>query len=86
MIISWDEEAWHDYVDLQNEDKKFVKRINALIKDIERNGTQGIGKAEPLKYVEGGWFSRRIDKANRLVFRIKDSKLEILQCKSHYNK
>ena len=85
MIISWDEEAWADYVDWQNEDKKTLKRINSLIKDIQRNGTQGIGKAEPLKYIKGGWYSRRIDKMNRLVVRIRGQNLEILQCKEHYD-
>ena len=84
MIVAWDEEAWSDYIYWQGQDKKTLKRINELIKDIQRNGTQGLGKAEPLKYVFGGWYSRRIDKSNRLVFRIKENRLEILQCKEHY--
>lgn len=85
MIIAWGEAAWADYVYWQGQDKKILKRINELIKDIQRNGTKGLGKAEPLKYVTGGWHSRRIDKCHRLVFRIKENRLEILQCKEHYS-
>ena len=62
--------------------KKTLKKINSLIKDVERNGLQGIGKSEPLKY-RHGW-SRRIDKANRLVFDIKDGCLYIASCRGHY--
>lgn len=85
MIIAWGEAAWADYVYWQGQDKKILKRINELIKDIQCNGTKGLGKAEPLKYVTGGWYSRRIDKCHRLVFRIKENRLEILQCKEHYS-
>mgnify|MGYP002753149924 FL=1 len=62
----WSDEAWEDYLYWQEQDKKTLKKINSLIKDIERNGLQGIGKSEPLKYRDG--WSRRIDKENRLVF------------------
>lgn len=64
----WSDEAWEDYIYWQTQDRKTLKRINKLIKDIERNGCDGIGKAEPLKY-RSGW-NRRIDKENRLVFDI----------------
>lgn len=57
MIVAWDEEAWSDYIYWQGQDKKTLKRINELIKDIQRNGTQGLGKAESLKYVFGGWYN-----------------------------
>lgn len=78
----WSDQAWDDYVYWQSQDRKTLKKVNTLIKDIERNGTQGIGKAEPLKY-RSGW-SRRIDKENRLVFDIIDGKLMIASCRGHY--
>lgn len=62
-----------------------MKRINSLIKDIERNGYQGIGKSEPLKGDLQGYWSKRIDNVNRLVFRIHEGILEIISCKSHYD-
>lgn len=73
MHKEWSDEAWEDYLYWQSQDKKTLKKINDLIEDIERNGLQGIGKSEPLKY-RSGW-SRRIDKTNRLVFDIRDGKL-----------
>ncbi|WP_432718900.1 Txe/YoeB family addiction module toxin [Pectinatus frisingensis] len=86
MIKVWDDEAWEDYISWQTKDKKTLKRINALIKDIERNGClTGIGKPESLKYDLQGWYSRRIDEKNRLVYRIKDKHIEIAQCRNHYN-
>lgn len=78
----WSDDAWDDYIYWQSQDKKTLKKINDLIKDIERNGTQGIGKSERLKY-RSGW-SRRIDKENRLVFDIIDGKLLIASCRGHY--
>jgi len=84
MKKTWFDEAWNDYVYWQTEDKKTLKRVNLLIKDIERNGYDGIGKPEPLKGNLSGFWSRRIDDANRLVYRIKDRKIEILSCKGHY--
>ena len=80
----WDEEAWKDYLYWQTQDKKTLKRINTLIKDIERNNFTGIGKPEPLKGNYSGFWSRRIDDSNRIVYRIKNGKLEIAQCKGHY--
>jgi toxin YoeB len=69
MIKVWDDEAWEDYVWWQTEDKKTLKKINSLIKDIERNGVlEGIGKPEALKHEFAGWYSRRIDSSNRLVY------------------
>ena len=82
----WFDEAWDDYVSWQREDKKTLKRINALVKDIERgNGFDGIGKPEPLRGNLSGFWSRRIDDANRLVYRVKDGVLEIVSCKRHYD-
>lgn len=78
-------EAWDDYINWQAEDKKILKRINALLKDIDRNDCLvGIGKPENLKYDLKGWYSRRIDDKNRLVYRLKDNCIKIAQCKNHY--
>lgn len=86
MRTVWFDEAWDDYVSWQREDKKTLKRINALVKDIERgNGFDGIGKPEPLRGNLSGFWSRRIDDANRLVYRVKDGVLEIVSCKGHYD-
>ena len=81
----WQDEAWDDYLYWQTQDKKTLKRINQLVQDIERNGNDGIGKPEPLKGDLQGYWSRRIDDTNRLVYRIKDGRIEIAQCRSHYN-
>lgn len=80
----WDEEAWEDYLYWQTQDRKNLKRINLLIQDIDRNGYSGIGKPEPLKGNMQGYWSRRIDEANRLVYRINGGKIEIIQCRTHY--
>lgn len=85
MIKTWAEDAWDDYLYWQAVDKKILKRINMLIKDIDRNGITGIGKPEPLKYSLSGCWSRRITDAHRLIYRIVDNKtIEILQCRFHY--
>ena len=80
----WFDEAWEDYLYWQTQDKKTLKRINQLIRDVERGNFDGIGKPEPLKGELSGFWSRRIDDVNRLVYRIKDGRLEILSCKGHY--
>ena len=84
MIKSWDDEAWEDYLYWQGQDKKTLKRINLLLKDIDRNGYVGIGKPEPLTGDLNGYWSRRIDSFNRIVYRIKENIIEIIQCGSHY--
>ena len=84
MIKIWHDEAWEDYLYWQSQDKKTLKRINLLIQDISRNGYTGIGKPEPLKGDLAGWWSRRIDDSNRLVYRINNGRLEIAQCRTHY--
>lgn len=81
----WFDEAWEDYTYWQTQDKKTLKRINGLIRDIERDGCEGIGKPEPLRGDLSGFWSRRIDETNRLVYRITGDILEILSCKGHYN-
>jgi toxin YoeB len=84
MIKVWSDHAWEDYLYWQTEDKKILKRINQLIKDIDRNGYEGIGKPEPLKYELQGYWSRRIDDEHRLVYRIVDNNIEIVSCRLHY--
>jgi toxin YoeB len=84
VIKLWQDEAWEDYLYWQTQDKKTLKRINKLLQDIERNGYNGIGKPEPLKHDFSGCWSVKIDEKNRLVFRIDDDKLVIVQCGSHY--
>lgn len=81
----WQNEAWEDYLYWQSQDKKTLKRINQLIKDIDRNVYSGVGKPEPLKGDLSGWWSRRIDNTNRLIYRIKNNQIEIAQCRSHYS-
>ena len=81
----WAPEAWDDYVWWQTQDKKTLRRINALVKDIERNGADsGIGKPEPLRGDLSGFWSRRIDEQNRLVYRVVGLSIEIASCRSHY--
>lgn len=77
-------EAWDDYVYWQGQDKKVLKRINLLIKDMMRDAYSGIGKPEPLKGSLSGWWSRRIDSANRIVYRLDDNLLVIAECRTHY--
>ena len=84
MIKVWSDHAWEDYLYWQTQDKKILKRINQLIKDIDRNGYEGIGKPEPLKYELQGYWSRRIDDEHRLVYRIVDNNIEIVSCRFHY--
>lgn len=81
----WSGNSWEEYLYWQENDKKILKKINSLIKDIERNGElNGIGKPEALKNNWQGWYSRRIDEKNRLIYRIFENSIEIAQCKSHY--
>jgi len=80
----WYDSAWEDYLYWQTHDKKTLRRIDQLLKDIDRNGYEGIGKPEPLKHDFAGWWSRRIDEANRIVYRVKMDHIEIAQCGSHY--
>ncbi|EQM95176.1 Txe/YoeB family addiction module toxin [Oxalobacter paraformigenes] len=88
----WTDNAWEDYLYWQQQDKKTLKRIHILLKDIERNHEEtgdesvGIGKPEPLKYELQGFWSRRIDEENRLVYRVNNDVIEILSCKTHYKK
>ncbi|MBE6628539.1 MAG: Txe/YoeB family addiction module toxin [Ruminococcaceae bacterium] len=78
------ENAWEEYLYWQTQDKKTLKRINQLLQDISRNGFEGIGKPEPLKGDFSGFWSRRIDETNRIVYRLSGKNIEIIQCKGHY--
>lgn len=73
------------YVYWQSQDKKTIKKINLLLQDICRNGYDGIGKPEPLKGDRSGFWSRRIDDSNRIVYRVTEDAVEIIQCKGHYD-
>lgn len=86
MIKSWADLAWEDYLYWQEQDKRTLKKINSLIKDIDRNGYNCIGKVEPLKGDLTGYYSVRIDQTNRMVFKIDGDTLYIAQCRTHYNK
>ena len=81
----WFSKAWDDYLYWQLENKQILRRINQLVKDIERNPFRGIGKPEPLKGELSGFWSRRIDNVHRLVYRINHEFIEILSCKGHYD-
>jgi len=85
MKINFTEIGWREYLYWESQDKKTLRRINNLIDDIGRNGHDGIGKPEPLRNDMSGWWSRRIDEKNRLVYRLIDGDIvEISQCKGHY--
>ena len=79
------DESWEDYIYWQNIDKKKLKRINDLLKDIARNPFDKIGKPEPLKHKYAGFWSRRIDDEHRLIYRYENNKIHILKCRFHYD-
>ena len=82
--LAWTQEAWADYVYWQTQDRKTLKRINALIADTLRTPFEGIGKPEPLRENLSGFWSRRIDQANRLVYAVDAEQVTILSCRYHY--
>ena len=81
----WSDNAWEDYLYWQEQDKKTLRRINQLLKDIDRNAYVGIGKPEPLKHEHQGYWSRRIDDIHRLIYRIANNQIKIAQCRAHYD-
>ncbi|MCR5662278.1 MAG: Txe/YoeB family addiction module toxin [bacterium] len=84
--IIWSDDAWADYLYWQSQDKKTLKRINLLVKDIERNGVlHGIGDPEALKGNLQGEYSRRINDKDRLVYHLESNRIYIAQCRGHYN-
>lgn len=84
MRLLWDESAWEDYLYWQSQDKKTLRRVNQLIQDAQRNPFSGIGKPEPLKNHNGYW-SRRIDETNRLVYKQEGDCIIIAACRGHYS-
>ncbi len=82
--LIFDSVAWEDYIYWQTQDKKTLKKINQLLKDIERNEYDGIGKPEQLSGNLSSYWSRRIDEKNRLIYRIENDMIEILECRTHY--
>ena len=85
MGLLWEDRAWDDYLYWQNRDKKTLKRINAIIKDIQRSPYEGLGKPEPLKHNLAGWWSRRIDEVNRIVYYEHEGVIYIVACRDHYD-
>ncbi|PKG37140.1 Txe/YoeB family addiction module toxin [Psychromonas sp. Urea-02u-13] len=83
-LLAWTDEAWDDYVYWQGQDRKTIKRVNKLISDAKRSPFEGIGKPEPLKENLSGFWSRRIDETNRLVYAVADKHLTIISCRYHY--
>ncbi|WP_205620281.1 Txe/YoeB family addiction module toxin [Salinivibrio socompensis] len=83
-LLCWTDDAWRDYVYWQSQDRKTLKRINTLILDVKRTPFEGIGKPEALKENLTGFWSRRIDDTNRLVYAVDDTSITILSCRYHY--
>ena len=84
MKLKWDEEAWSDYLYWQTQDKKTLKKINSLLTDAMRDPFEGIGKPEPLKHRSGYW-SRRIDEKNRVIYKVEGDSLIIAAVRGHYD-
>ncbi len=83
-LLCWTDEAWDDYIYWQSQDKKTLKRINKLIADVKRSPFEGIGKPESLKENLAGFWSRRVDETNRLVYAVEDSSITVISCRYHY--
>ena len=83
-LLTWTDDAWEDYLYWQTQDKKTLKRINKLINDVKRSPFQGIGKPELLKENLSGFWSRRIDDTNRLVYAVDELAITIISCRYHY--
>ena len=84
MRLVWTADAWSDYLHWQTTDRKMLKRVNQLLRDVLRDPFEGIGKPEPLKYGADGAWSRRITQEHRLVYMLSDGDLVILQARYHY--
>ena len=84
MNLLFTDEAWNDYLHWQQADKKILKKINRLIKDIKRNPYEGTGKPEPLRYELQGCWSRRINKEHRVVYEVLPDQVNIVSCRYHY--
>lgn len=84
MNLSWSSNAWDDYLYWQQHDKKVLKRLNTLLKDIQRQPFSGLGDPEPLKHQWSGYWSRRIDREHRLVYKASKDEITVIQCRYHY--
>lgn len=84
MNLLFAEAAWEDYLYWQQQDKKLLRRVNELIRDIRRKPFEGIGKPEPLKFGLSGYWSRRINQEHRLVYKVEGKTIYIAQCRYHY--
>lgn len=84
MKLVFSEHAWEDYLYWQKTDKKTLRRVNTLIKEVSREPFEGIGKPEPLKHALAGYWSRRIDDAHRMVYKVEGESLFIVQLRYHY--
>lgn len=85
MRLLWEDRAWEDYLYWQTRDRNTLKRINALIQDMKRSPFTGIGKPEPLKHDLSGYWSRRIDETNRIVYFERDGVIYLVACRGHYD-
>jgi toxin YoeB len=85
MRITFSTNSWEEYTSWQAEDKQVLKKINSLIKDIQKHPYEGLGKPEPLKYDLAGFWSRRIDREHRLVYQVVNQEILIYSCKYHYD-
>jgi toxin YoeB len=84
MILSWSDHAWEDYLYWQKTDKQILKRINQIIEDIMRHPFEGLGNPEPLRHNWSGYWSRRIDREHRVVYKSTENEVIIAQCRYHY--
>ncbi|RLA70921.1 MAG: Txe/YoeB family addiction module toxin [Epsilonproteobacteria bacterium] len=84
MNLTWTDESWDEYLYWQTHDKKVLKRINLLVKDLKRDPFDGLGKPEPLKYELAGCWSRRITDEHRIVYEVMDNSIVIISCRFHY--
>lgn len=84
MNLLFTDEAWEDYTYWQQYDKKLLKKINSLLKEIKRTPYEGIGKPEPLKHELQGAWSRRINQEHRLVYEVFDEQINVMACRFHY--
>ena len=84
MNLIWNNEAWEEYIQWQKQDKKIVKKINEIIKDIKRNGNEGIGKLEPLKHELNGYWSRRITDKHRFIYKLTETSILVIACANHH--
>jgi len=84
MNINWNNKAWKEYVEWQSKDKKIVKKINEIIKDIQRNGNEGLNKSETLRHGLSGYWSRRITDRHRFIYKLTENEIVIIACANYY--